>query len=98
MRLQTSQSSLSGEWQGNGSIEISAHRARNAVGFSQVFEKPKNFGLDAFETASSVPLADNDFCPAFGRPDCVTASRPKGEDSIEIQSKTKRVMRQLPVH
>ena len=39
MRLQTSQSSLSGEWHGSGSLEISAYRACNAVGFSQVFEK-----------------------------------------------------------
>lgn len=39
MRLQTSQSSLFGEWQGSGPFEISAHRACNAVGFSQVFEK-----------------------------------------------------------
>jgi hypothetical protein len=66
--------------------------------FSRSSKKPKNFDLDEFETASSVLIADNDFCPAFGRPDCVTASRPKGEDSIEIRSKTKRVMRHLPVH
>jgi len=66
--------------------------------FSRCSKRPKNFGLDASETASSVPLADNDFCPGFARPDCVTASRLKGEDSIDIRSKTKRVMRQLPVH
>src|SRR6185312_9799753 len=39
MRLQTSQSSLSGGRHGRGSLEISAYRACNAVGFFQVFEK-----------------------------------------------------------
>src|SRR6185312_16701435 len=39
MRLQTSQSSLSGGRHGRGSLEISAYRACNAVGFFQMFEK-----------------------------------------------------------
>jgi hypothetical protein len=39
MTLQTPQWSLSGEWQGRASLEFSAYRACNAVGFSQVFEK-----------------------------------------------------------
>jgi hypothetical protein len=39
MRLQTSQSLLSEEWHGSGSLEISAYRTSNAVEFSQVFKK-----------------------------------------------------------
>jgi hypothetical protein len=42
-------------------------------------------------TEALAPFSGTDFCPAFGRSDCTSASPLKGEDSIEEGTKTKKI-------